>query len=81
MEEVGRRARVAARELAAASIESRNTALRAMHTVLQASVSDIVTANKRDLATALESRLDPAVTKVRQGVAVEACARLCYLVL
>jgi glutamate-5-semialdehyde dehydrogenase len=52
MSELGRRARAAARRVALASVEDKNTALRAMAARIRAQADVILTANEKDLSEA-----------------------------
>jgi glutamate-5-semialdehyde dehydrogenase len=61
VEDVGRRARAAAKRLSAASTADKNAALLAAAAHVDASVDVLISANQRDLAAAAEQRLDDAL--------------------
>ncbi len=61
LQEMGRRARVAARELAKSSAEVRNRALRGMAEALRAGTDTVLTANALDLEEARAAGLSPAL--------------------
>jgi glutamate-5-semialdehyde dehydrogenase len=60
MREIGRRARVAARPLALASVAQKDAALAAMASAIRARKTDILNANGEDVAEAKEGRATPA---------------------
>jgi glutamate-5-semialdehyde dehydrogenase len=60
MREIGRRARVAARPLALASVAQKDAALAAMASAIRAGKTDILNANGEDVAEAKAGRATPA---------------------
>jgi glutamate-5-semialdehyde dehydrogenase len=60
MREIGRRARVAARPLALASVAQKDAALAAMASAIRAGKTDILNANGEDVAEAKADRATPA---------------------
>jgi glutamate-5-semialdehyde dehydrogenase len=60
MREIGRRARVAARPLALASVAQKDAALAAMASAIRARTTDILNANGEDVAEAKAGRATPA---------------------
>ena len=61
MAEIGRKARAAAKPLAVASTETKNTALRAMADAIEANANAILKANAEDMVRAEEADLSPAL--------------------
>ena len=61
MQQLGQRAREAARVIAAASTETKNTALLAIADVLSASRSELMAANATDMADGRKNGLDEAL--------------------
>ena len=61
MQGVGRQARAASRQVAAASTDAKNTALLAMAAEIRARRAELAAANRRDLEEARAAGLEPAM--------------------
>ncbi|MEM8497301.1 MAG: glutamate-5-semialdehyde dehydrogenase [Pseudomonadota bacterium] len=61
MQQLGARARVAASELACASTEQKNAALRSMSAAIDSQREDLADANQQDLSAARQRQLAPAL--------------------
>ncbi len=76
IEDIGRRARTAARELARSDTNARNGALEAIAAALRREAALLIAANREDLAAAREAGLEPALldrlTLTEKGVATMA---------
>lgn len=61
MDRLGRRARAAVQDLAQASTETKNAALRAAAATLRARTADLLAANARDMSAAEERKIAPSL--------------------
>lgn len=61
MDQLGRKARAAVQDLAQASAETKNAALRAAAATLRARTADLLAANARDMAAAEERKIAPSL--------------------
>ena len=61
MDRLGRRARAAVQDLAQASTETKNAALRAAAATLRARTADLLAANARDMSAAKERKIAPSL--------------------
>ena len=61
MDKLGRRARAAVQELALASADTKNTALRVAAATLRARTADLLTANALDMSAAEERKIAPSL--------------------
>ena len=61
MDQLGRRARAAVQDLAQASTETKNAALRAAAATLRARTADLLAANARDMSAAEERKIAPSL--------------------
>ena len=77
MHVLGQQARIAARELAVASTEAKNVALRAMAAALRTAQDDLLSANAKDIAAAKDAgRPDAFIDRLAlDGTRVEAMAK------
>ena len=61
MQDIGQRARIAARELSRAGTDAKNAALLAMADAIEQAIDTLLTANNKDLQAGKESGLDSAM--------------------
>ena len=61
LDQLGRRARAAVRELSLASADTKNTALRVAAATLRARTADLLAANALDMSAAEERRIAPSL--------------------